>query len=186
MGDDEGLAVLCTGAVAVADDDVGAVELPPPPAGRPAEEPPVVLGTGRPGTVSKVPIICGSPLLPRLLLPGSFDEEEVPRGAEAAELRKNPGCTKPSSSTTSNPAPPAAATRLVKTALPMPARAVSPSTLRLPRDRPPDRAPRWDRADSGIVRKSSMTCSFSSALARIGSSSGAQRTMQASRRSRQA
>jgi hypothetical protein len=177
--------VFCTGTVTVANDGIG-VAVTPTIGGRPPEELLTALGVGRP-EASDVPITAGLPLLLRLPVLASFgDEEGTPRDAEAAVFRKNPGCTKPSNaSTTTDPAP-ATTARLALTALP-PLTAMLPRWVpRLPPSRRPAGAPACDRPGSASVRKSSMTCSFSSAPARIGSSSGAHRLMQASRRSRQA
>ncbi len=122
-----GEAGPCPGCVGAAGDDAGAVEPPPVSAGAPAVEPAVTLGAVRPWVGVEVPVTCGPPL------PGSaVGDEEEPPGTEADT--RNPGWTKPStsSSTTSSPAPVAAmATRLGNPGPPAPAPAEAP------------RPPRW-------------------------------------------
>jgi hypothetical protein len=154
--------------------------------GRPATELLAALGTGRTEASAAVPVICGALLLPGVTPLGSFDEDrEEPRGAGAAVLKRNPGWTRPStSSTTSNPVP-AMAARQARSPLPAATGAAPRWAPRLARGRPPAGATAGNRAVSGTVRRSSMTCSFSSAPARIGSSSGAQRAMHSARRFRQ-
>jgi len=183
VGDDEGCTVVGT-SVGVTNDGAG-VAVTPAIGGKPAEELLIAVGAARP-EASADPIICGLPLLLRLPLLGAFDEEKAaPRGAEAAGLRRNPGCTKPSTSSAASDPPPAIAARRAFTR--RVAAAAPPRWVpRLPPRRRVAGAPACDRPGAGIVRKSSMTCSFSSALARIGSSSGAHRAIHASRRSRQA
>lgn len=189
MGDDEGWTVVCTGSVGVTNDGVTnegvGVAVTPAIGGRPADELLIALGVARP-EASAEPIICGVPLLLRLPLLGAFDgEKEAPRGAEVAELRRNPGCTKPSTSSAASDPPPATAARRALT-LRVATGAAFAWVPRLPPRRRLAGAPACDRPGAGIVRKSSMTCSFSSALTRIGSSAGAHRAMHASRRSRHA
>lgn len=179
-GDLEGVAVgLPGGEVDDAEgcagpaDDVGTGGPPPAPGDRPPEPGVgVAFGVDRPRTLEEVPTTCGLPWLPGVALSVPRGDEGVElRGAEAAVLRKNPGCTKPSnSSTTSNPDPAPTAARKGVSMAPMPAGAPLASALA------------WDHAGSGIVRKSSMTCSFSSAPARIASNSGAHRATRSSRR----
>ena len=114
-----------------------------------------------------VPVTCGAPapLGPPLL--GFCDDGLVEsRGMRSAVLCRNPGHTNASSSSaTSSPAPAAADAAGWRTTTVL---AVPPEAARL-----------WKlgvsrgRASSGARYKSSMTCSFSSAPARIGSSPGA-------------
>ena len=60
-----------------------------------------VPSTGRPVASAEVPVTGGLPLLLGLPTPGSDDgEADELRGMEAAVLRRNPGSTKPSNSST--------------------------------------------------------------------------------------
>jgi hypothetical protein len=172
-------------------DEEDAAELPPGSEGWLLNRPAVPGETSRPvswpETLLEVPVADGVPPPPTAPLLTSFDDEveEESCGTKAAAPCRNPGHTNPSNvSTTSNPAPAAIEARRAMIAvavfagaasLPAPGRAGGRRTG----------APARGRADSGRWRESSMTCSVSSASARMGSSSGAHRAMRSSRRLRQ-
>jgi hypothetical protein len=123
VADDDGWPRPWPGCVGVPDDDVGDRELPPAPGGWPGEELPLAPGPAFPVSPTEVPPTCGPLLLPAPPAPpappGSRDDEEEPPGA-GAELSRNPGCTKPSNSSTASNPTPATAARLVLIALPRP------------------------------------------------------------------
>ena len=167
--------MCCTGGAGEADE--GAAKLPGACGGRRFTRAAPPGSTGRPPvrpeTPSGVPVTGWAPVLLKPPLPGSGDDGVVEsRGTKAPVLCRNPGHTNASSSSAaSSPAP--AAADLRATAVPaVPTEATRRRAASASRG----------RASSGTARKPSVTCSFSSVPASIGSSSGAHRPMQSSRR----
>ena len=182
--------MCCPGGVDEPDEE-DAAEIPPGSEGWLLNGRAVPRGTSRPlswpETPLEVPVARGVPLPLTAPLLGSCDDEgaEEPCGAKATAPCRNPGHTNPSNrNAASNPAPAAIEARRATIAvavlteaapLPAPGQAEGRRTG----------APARGGADSGRWRVSSMTCSVSSASAKMGSSSGAHRAMRSSRRSRQ-
>jgi hypothetical protein len=174
--DAEGWAVACTGGAGEADDE-GAARLLAACGGRlftsPAPPVPACLPLVWPETPSVVPVTGRSPVLLRSALPESCDDGAEFRGTKSTVLCANPGHTNASNSSAASSPAPAAAAGLRATAVPAvpapPARRRASGASR-------------DCASSGTARKSSVTCSFSSVPASTGSSSGAHRPVQSSRR----
>lgn len=168
--------MCCTGGAGEVDE--GAAKLPVACGGRLFKRAAPPEGTCRPPVWPKtppvVPVTGWAPVLLKPPLPGSCDDGAVEsRGTKAPVLCRNPGHTNASNSSAASSPAPAAAAGLRATAIPV-----------VPTEATRRRAPSASRgpAGSGTARKPSMTCSFSSVPASIGSSCDPHRPVQSSRR----